>query len=547
MIRYFLFILMLMSGSALYAQPFHVDKSESFGEPNVAWNKVLQLKNGNTFYFRFIKNDSMQVIVFDKLRKKISDKKISSNLWDTEKMSSSEVNGLFEISGEPVLFITQRDPDENQILYRLRFDPLTGSMEKEEVIGKNLFKEIRVRDFYTSGLNAMLVEKDPESDCYAVIFYNTKDPNLDTHITVDHYDGNHKKINTAHYLSPDKDFKYIKVINACVDGSKRVYLVTYGTKSKKGEDAHVFISRLNLGESRFQTQALEFTENFRDTKSELCYNHSSNTLQLLTLSYAEGRRTFFHTPDQKQEFLAFLTAIDPEMLKIKSVKPVTSEKINAYAHSKLGLNDMDYLGLPQQMVINKDNSITLLCEDQSQEVSTVSDGATHTRVAHTNMGSIGISELNEDGSERDGYLVEKNQIAMGLQPPLYISSRRNGKWIYYLSPNNNNSFMSYDYINTGKERYVIFNDNHKNFDKKEDDFERKKAEKLNNLNTVCYSLGDGSLKKYYLFGEPQEKKQSISCYMDASDFCSATKTYATLIKERNGKDEQVKIAWVTFE
>ena len=45
----------------LSAEQFHVEKSVEFDEPEFGWNKLLQLKNGNTFYFHSTRKDGIEL------------------------------------------------------------------------------------------------------------------------------------------------------------------------------------------------------------------------------------------------------------------------------------------------------------------------------------------------------------------------------------------------------------------------------------------------------------------------------------------------------
>ena len=63
------FVLLSLQVGTLTAQ-YHVEKSAEFDEPDFGWNKLLQLKNGNTFYFHSTKKDGMEVTVYNKQRKK---------------------------------------------------------------------------------------------------------------------------------------------------------------------------------------------------------------------------------------------------------------------------------------------------------------------------------------------------------------------------------------------------------------------------------------------------------------------------------------------
>ena len=59
---YFLCMALLVNITLLHAQSPRIEKSEAFDEPAAGWNKVLQLKSGNTFYFHFTKSTNHERI-----------------------------------------------------------------------------------------------------------------------------------------------------------------------------------------------------------------------------------------------------------------------------------------------------------------------------------------------------------------------------------------------------------------------------------------------------------------------------------------------------
>lgn len=52
------------------------DKSVAFEEP-LGWSKLVQLKNGNTFFVEFTKKEGINVMLFDATRKKITSEKLT--------------------------------------------------------------------------------------------------------------------------------------------------------------------------------------------------------------------------------------------------------------------------------------------------------------------------------------------------------------------------------------------------------------------------------------------------------------------------------------
>ncbi len=544
---YLLCLLAVLSGSTS-AQLYHIEKSAAFEEPEYGWNKILQLKNGTTVFLHAANKEGINVVVYDKSRKQIAKKTLTSKLWDERRLKSSKIAGLYEINGEVVLFLAQAE-EHQPVLFRLRINATTGAIIKEDDLG-SLPKDIPFGGWAVryghADPNDIIVEKDPASDCYGVVFFNGFAKDRSERIHVIHYDGSHNIINDAFYESPGGAFKYLRYIGAVVDGNKRLYVTTYGHNGNSEDAAaRVIVSCLTVGEKDFKHNLLNFSEDFDDTKSVMTYNRNANRIQLLTLSQT-GKKTKFFTGTTTTFFMTLLTYVDPESLAVTNVKPILGRKVADYVHSNID-KEYDFQGLPQHMVINKDNTTTILEEEIRTETMTQNGAVVQEK---TLLGAIGISELNDTGAEIHGYAISKKQMTQSILPKLYISNRSKGVYTpapqYGFISGNVNQFMSFDYINAPKGRYVIFNDLPANYEKGEDERKRRTMSSVSGSNTICFKLGENSIDKFFLFGEPDDDKGTF-CYIQASDYNKDISTYATLIVERIGRKKESKLAWVTFE
>lgn len=553
-----IFILFLalccLTVAATYAQVSKVETSTAFDEPEDGWNKVLQLKNGNTFFFHFTKKDGIEVTVYNKQRNVIAQKEITSELWDPKKMKHSVIEGLYEIGGQPVIFLQQRI-DRTPSLFRIKLDANTGEVAGEKLIstldrypiGANwamAYGHVEQEDFY--------VEKDPRSDCYAIVNFNSF-AESDKRLEVIHYDGSegkHKIINRAFYASPQGQFKYLRFIGMTVDGPYNVYMCTYGFnhKTDMGNDSRVIMSRLKTehGDPVFTHNLLSFSEDFRETRGIMQYNKGTDMLQLMTLTYEKSKQGLFSS-DRKTYYSTRMTFVNPHNLMIVDTKPVAGEMVANDLHQQFE-HTSAFHGLPQQMVINRDHSTTILMEEMQSQI--VYDGKGNVISAQTFLGNIGVSELNEKGNESDGHVILKVQSCQGIFDPLYLNEKSKGKWSYrgggYTF--NNNAFLSFDYLNTDNNKYILFNDYPSNYAREQDGQRRRKTvTTISGANTMCYKIQNGKLSRFYVFGTPQDDDQTKFCYVESSDFSQETNTYATLMMEKNGRDKQAKIAWVTFQ
>jgi hypothetical protein len=276
----------------------------------------------------------------------------------------------------------------------------------------------------------------------------------------------------------------------------------------------------------------------------MAYNHKTNTIQMLTNTLAREKSGMKNS----NIYVSFLSYIDPESLSLKGVTVIGNEKTNSYIHSTLGLDNMTFRGMPQKMIINPDNSTTVLQEEMTVYTTYSSKGGISN--IQTVLGNIGVTEIANDGTEQNGYAIMKRQSEGGKKEPLYIEGRNKGVWenaLFSQRDAEGDLYKSFDYIFTDKNHYVLFNDVPKNIGKGDDEKKRKSTTDISKLNTIYYALENGKVSKHYLFGEPTEKKESNALMIEASHYLKNTNTYATVMTEHLKRNWITKIVWVTFE
>lgn len=525
-----------------------VEYSASFDEPENGWRKVLQLSNGNTFFFNYYGKDGIDITVYDKSRKQIAQKNIEGAKWEPKEYKQTKIAGLYEIGGSPTLFVQQvikRTPH----LFRFVFNPQTGALQSEELIS-TLQKFNAGMGFALSwgGVEepAFHVEKCPTADYYTVINFNSISPESDERISVKYYgveNGQHKVLSDANYDA--QGYKYVNYV-ASYTGDDAVYISAYGfnTKNSGGEDSRLIISRLNKGSNSFTHNKIEFTDDFADTRGIMTFNPGSSMLQMLTLTYLKKKSNMW-SGNTTTTYLPLLTHIDPKSLQIVKAKILTQE----YAATRVKESFKEknpFSGMPQYMIVNKDNSTSVIVEEmlKTQQVS-----YGQTRTLNTFMGHIGITEFDISGKETIGYAAKKAQKASGDMSVFNLTDRVRGKWSYAPPTSlmgDNSQFFSFNYVNTENGKYLIFNDLPENFHKKDAD-NIKTIAAASEMNTVYYELKNGFFVKHFLFDAPKGDDDLSFANIASADFMDETNTFATLMVKRNGRKKEAHIAWVKFK
>lgn len=552
-------LLAILYAIGSFSQTKNVVYSAPFDEPEKGWYKVMQLSNGYTFYFNFNNENGVEVSIYKPDRKPGGRKVLTSNVWDPKNMKNSNMEGIYEIAGQPVIFLQQLN-DRKPELFRIQLNPENGAIVKQQKLGElpkyslmsgyaMAFGNVDPEDF--------IVEKDPYSDAYAVVHYNSFSKESDKRIELVHYsveNGEHVEINRSYYDA--QNFKYTNYIGMTVNGDKAVHLAAYGynTEGSGGKDSRVIISRIRRGEKAFTNVNLEFTDDFKDTEGLMSYNPETGMIQLMTLTLLKTKKEGMGYGIKKQtSYMAMMSYIDPESLQIIKKTYLPWEGLDNYVKSK-SINKDGFTGLPVNMILNNDNTTTILLEEKAEYTNSRSPSTEIT------LGNLGIIKIDNNGNEVSSYSVQKSQLATG-QPMenMYLAKRGKGLWSYrkkvgmsMYTPMDNRSFYSYDYVNTANNNiYIIFNDNRDNYQNGQP--KQNKNKSVNDIKSVSESVAmfrkvnDKGMESGYLFGRPADDDNTAFCNVESAHFKKETGVYAALMVKRVKREKKAYIAWITLE
>jgi hypothetical protein len=570
--------LFVMASLITYAQKPTVDRSPAFEEPENGASRLLLMKNGNTLFFHFTPKKGIDVTVYDTKHhaKAVVNNQVKS--WKPKAMKTAELEGLYEINGQAVVFI-QQIVEKRPCLYRLSFDSKSGKLVEEKLVanlermsmGKGyamMFGGVAKPDFY--------VRKDPNSEYYAVAVFNSFAHESGERIQIIHYAPNHKEISKAYYESPKGTYKYLNFQDMYVNKDEFVFVTTFAfnTRSSGGKDSRILISRLMKGAKEFEYNLLDYTDDYRDIDVAIKYNSNNNLLYMGTSISAKSvdKDETMHRDGKAGKFVLEMNIIDPVALKVKEHFMVNHPDLNEYAKMHLRYKK-PYYGAIQDFRINSDNTISLLFEEidiivhthNSMPVgglSTVgpSNGGgvvmhssySSTTTYTTRLGEIGIAQIDQSGKEISSYAIPKRQYADAkldmwyqFQRPFYDWTFRGKKFAN--NYNNIAGFFSYDYVFANNTGYVLYNDYVGNVESDDENYRKKKKMRyISDANTI-YAVYDGKeVTKGYLFGEPSSRKESRFCQLEMNTHSEDGKSFATMMIEKQGRDKQAYIVWVTM-
>jgi len=520
-----------------------VQLSPTFPEPGEGFDKLVLLPGGNTCYLHFDKKQGIIVNIYNEQHSIAATEVIKGNLWDASNMNDTEIDGIYAINNQVVIFLQQLVKYKPN-LYRLVLDGNNGKLIQEDKLGELptvLHRDVMVQDNLAS--HDFYVSKDPMSGYYAVASFAggelQRKESAAERVQILHFTPDHQLIRRSFYSVSETDYPYLGYMDMAVQGAEKIYLATVALSSRrslKDTSALVVISAIGKNDSSFIHTMLPYTANFTDIHASIQYAAAVNSLQvLLTTTNNQSSKTAVPA--------SYMNYLDGGTLAFKTSQPLATDKITAFAQQKMKYTDA-YTGQPQALITHEDGSSTILLETMSQFTTT---GSNSWNKMHTNMNDIGVSRLDASGHEQSGYALVKMQIANGSYDPLYFHRKKKGQWYFRnrIQVLNTTPYLSYEYLPTPKATYIIFNDYLAYLDQGGTYQDKKPLRYLTEANTVCYRCTDASQERLFLFGTPETFK-GYYCMLGASDYDEKKATYTTIMITRKGEEKKACIAWVKF-
>jgi len=516
-----------------------VNLSTEFEVPGDGWDKLLQLKNGNTCYLHFSRTAGLEVRMYNNKREQLSSDTLQTNLWNSRDLENTEIDAIFQINGQPVLFLQQLVNDTPRI-FRLVLNENTGKLQQEQLLGE--LPSVRLKTAFAQNNVAShdcFVEKDQRSDYYAVAFFAGHEilpgENVKRRIVVRHYSPQHELINTGYFYMQDSAFAYFSYIHMAVQDSRDVYLATTGFNTKKRNNSSwskVVLSRLTPDSTAFSHNVIAYTHN---------YDNVSGLVKTVP-AFKEVRLLLFVPSERKGGNSGTLMNIFTEEGKLRKHPVLSYPELSRNVETNLNYKDK-YEGIPQNWIMNNDGSSTIMMEN----LSYFRQGNNQLANMHSNMGDAGVAELDTLGKEDATWSLSKYQVITGTCQPFFQHRRSKSEWSFRnkIAALNLNPYVSYDFLNFPDVTFMLFNDYLQYLDTGGSDRVKKPLKFADDASFVCYRYYNKKIERMYLFGMPEVNKR-YACMLGASDYNAATRTYATILLKREGTVKKAAIAWIGF-
>lgn len=514
----FLFCLMILfSCSNAFAQDLKYSVSDPVDISQSGYDRLVQLKNGNTMLFHFENRKGILVKVFDQQRKEIASYKELCKIVDINTLDRATLEEIFGVGNEAVLLIEQ-DIDNRQTLVRLRFSSETGKLISEE-------KLVRSESFAKP--THMAVLKSNVDDRYHVVCAKEKKGFVEKEMFVTVYNEKHEAERTVPITIDQKGYDAVTLDKATIDKSGNVIASVILSKIVKFPteiDRQLVVCYLPQNSQQFAYKKVQLPQmSHLDMKST--YNPFNNSINVLfTLLFfdevknAKGTSTVHLSENM-------LMLMDPGTMSMNFTKFV-NDKVRNYVVTEIDTNQY-FSGTVMDMHTNQYGLTTLIIDGYTKHVA--------------NIGMKGVTGLRHNISFCQ--LDDKGNELFGKSVPV---SRLTSHNVYPGVLRRNNSLASKDCFNTKSNFYVAFNEVEKNFDLKLSE-QHDSIYNVDFTNAAYYKLNKKKeITKHYLFGQPVDGEYK-HIYPASADFNEKSNTYALLYRHVKAGKPTMHIAWVTAD
>ncbi len=530
-----------------FGQASKYDLSAPTDLKQTGWNKVLCMNNGNTLLFNFDRNKPVIVKVFDSLHKEVASERHTCSLLDIMHLETMEFKGLYEIGGEAVLFLEQEHQGKPRLIM-LRFDGVNGKLIEEKPAGESQSMAKKTQ-FY--------VMKNREDSGYAILFCTDVPQFKQCNLHVTYYNSMREQIKDVPLDVDRKKYDYLFVVGSesLPDGISitlnLTILVTNQTVSsvspeKAIYDHHIAMYFIPTETGKVSKSVVDVSTDVYPNYAKATINPFAKTINLLLYSYRQIRYRFGLNLQRGSvsDNLFFISDRETGGVKLNYVK---NDLVTSYLREKTDTSKIFY-GVPLAMFTNDNGLSTVITESYER----YDEPETRVRYNHyTHLGNIGITQLNDDGSELWGTLLPHAECFKSYQRfyhPIEFAKKREIGYPFYDLPEQDyeRQFLSLNTYSYNRNIFVVYNDYDKNFN----DSIGQSGDTVYTFEhtNACYYKLDRKrvVTKHHLYGAPSQNEYACS-FLEGADFDNKKGVYASLVQYTKEGDVSLRMAWVHLD
>lgn len=511
-----LFLIFFCFCYSLTSAQFKVlSESSIFDEPEDGVSRIIQMKNGNTFYVHVTEKEGVDFRIYDASHKQIV---VSSITPSFGKLRTGALQNAFEIANNIAVFISEYQ-NGAPVLYRLVLDGTTGKLLEDKLIA-TVKKYTGVGFVNRSLVDAFNVKKAVTGEAYAVEVYDIFEDDKDKRIEIILYDNAHNEKKRTYLVTNDNDdFKFFVYMNMIMLDENRVDVIMYNGKEKYfhyTKKGRMVVATVDSRESNVKITPLDLPEKIKFASCIAQYLPKTKKLYLLIREMNEKDRGNYDN---------YLVKINTETNKMETKLVIDSdETLNKKYRERFSLRE-DYLAMYRDFIVHEDETYSIIYEERYSISSPATGfGINKQGTVTFYSGKILVMNYNNKDEVLSGYIVPK--------------SYNEDTYSQYKSPL---------YIARGSNRYMLINDTERNNDFKKDKFVTITG--VSECDAFLYNLSGDEIvpKREYFFGPNTESGHNLGSFR-VSSYNPSTGMLVTLkLNKKSPSNKAVSVIWMQVQ
>lgn len=483
-----------------------IAETKKFTEP-AYMSEIIQMKNGTTALLS-LNSGGFDIRIYDASHNEKAIGGIAS-----VSLKSVMIENVFEINGDIILFLSGFGDGSIPTLTRFVIDANTGKPKDEKILATS---DKRGRFNNTSA--SFTVKNDPGSDSYAIGVYHILRGEREKRVEVIQYDGKNAETKRIFLVSADnEDYKFFVLMDMVMLDANRVAVFLYNGKEKyyhSTKTGRLMMATIDSRNPDPVYRVISLPEEMMFSYCRAVY-HPINKKICMVVAGQPGKNDptkNYYVKTDLQTGKDEVTAFEP-----------FNDAVNKAYKSQFG-GKYGYSGSFSGLNINEDESFAITYEASF----------TYTQTSGGGFGSSGSVSVHYSGKILVVDYDKQGKIdAFWFAPKLFI--------VDTYSP-----YKVFKYINTGKSRYICFNDTERNNDAKGDNFVEIRA--VAELDAFNYKLSgtDNFPKREYIFGDKEKGHELLA--FGTSNYNREKNTLVTLrLSKQSLTDKEVSLIWLQPE
>lgn len=494
--------------------------------------KIKILKNGNTVNIGLEKKAGFFCTLYD-VNKKVIAHTVVPTIYEVD---MHIMKALFEANNDIVLMI-QIYAKEGPALTRFIFDGSTGKLKKEELVATMPdMKALAKVYYYRTDKPDFFVQKDFNSDNYAVVCFDSFSKDLNKVIEVIHFTPTHTIITRAYLPIPDVKFPDYRYTDIYVNGASSVIVASY-LFFKKGDnmEACFYLSELKAGQTTFKNKRAVETKCYFYGEANFAYNKITKSVKFITTVYAGGPKEEVSGYSTISQTLNLETLVLTESLKLYSAK--------VDAMYRVLIPKLHYPGLVENFCIDSKGNTVVVSEMIMVYTNTENDSRS------MEASEIGVSSFSPAGQEKYGELVHYRHFQFLRAVSLIYTKVPGGQYRYPIMDEFDGTYIGL--VPGKKNNYMVLNNTPERSDKPTDKwpgFMSSVRPGNDFFTSYIYTLDDnGIVSKEFIFGKPTSENASKYCLFNTADYNPETGMYAVVVIDKVNGKKMASVVWMNLQ